>query len=201
MDRKPSLSDMKSEYGSLGHSRLSPLSMEKDVMSGNKLMSSDEGIPLPANKPKIWSLADTAACKTPPPNVTAGQTQWLGGQGYSQPLPASFASSQMYNRYSNLFNNPMPSSAPVHNPAALQTSPLQGSEVVNSSYSNASLSSCASAAMGSYHDSVNTDTPPQTPPTVNTNMYPNSNNNQMSSPDTSFRPIYKTQNSQYISGR
>ncbi|KAJ8665147.1 hypothetical protein QAD02_006809 [Eretmocerus hayati] len=25
------------------------------------------GIPIPATKPKIWSLADTAACKTPPP--------------------------------------------------------------------------------------------------------------------------------------
>lgn len=25
------------------------------------------GIPIPASKPKIWSLADTAACKTPPP--------------------------------------------------------------------------------------------------------------------------------------
>lgn len=31
--------------------------------------SSDCGIPLPASKPKIWSLADTAACKTPPPIV------------------------------------------------------------------------------------------------------------------------------------
>ena len=25
------------------------------------------GVPIPATKPKIWSLADTAACKTPPP--------------------------------------------------------------------------------------------------------------------------------------
>ncbi|XP_057333669.1 homeobox protein araucan-like isoform X1 [Microplitis mediator] len=26
------------------------------------------GVPIPATKPKIWSLADTAACKTPPPS-------------------------------------------------------------------------------------------------------------------------------------
>lgn len=29
--------------------------------------TSDCGVPIPATKPKIWSLADTAACKTPPP--------------------------------------------------------------------------------------------------------------------------------------
>lgn len=30
---------------------------------------SDCGVPIPASKPKIWSLADTAACKTPPPSM------------------------------------------------------------------------------------------------------------------------------------
>ena len=29
--------------------------------------SSKSGIPIPPSKPKIWSLADTAVCKTPPP--------------------------------------------------------------------------------------------------------------------------------------
>lgn len=32
-----------------------------------ELKTSDCGVPLPPSKPKIWSLADTAACKTPPP--------------------------------------------------------------------------------------------------------------------------------------
>uniref|UniRef100_A0A1A9V320 Homeobox domain-containing protein n=1 Tax=Glossina austeni TaxID=7395 RepID=A0A1A9V320_GLOAU len=32
----------------------------------------DCGIPLPASKPKIWSLADTVACKTPPPHGMYG---------------------------------------------------------------------------------------------------------------------------------
>ncbi|XP_067642627.1 LOW QUALITY PROTEIN: homeobox protein caupolican-like [Eurosta solidaginis] len=35
--------------------------------SKNLLRAADCGIPLPASKPKIWSLADTVACKTPPP--------------------------------------------------------------------------------------------------------------------------------------
>ena len=29
---------------------------------------SKEGIPLPPSKPKIWSMAEMAVCKTPPPN-------------------------------------------------------------------------------------------------------------------------------------
>jgi len=34
---------------------------------GMKPDCSGGGVPIPATKPKIWSLADTAACKTPPP--------------------------------------------------------------------------------------------------------------------------------------
>ena len=198
---------MKSDFGALG-GRLSPLSMSKDVMSTNKLMSAEEGIPLPANKPKIWSLADTAACKTPPPNVTAGQTQWLS-QGYSQPLPPSFTSNHpMYNRYSNLFPS-MPSSS-IHNPTVQQHQQQTSPGISHhqdpgvgippvTPYSN-TLSSCASAAMGGYNDSsVPADTPPQTPPNnvvYNNNNSSNNNNQQLSSPEpiTAFRPIYKTPN-------
>ncbi|CAD7002263.1 unnamed protein product [Ceratitis capitata] len=41
-------------------------------------LSRDCGVPIPASKPKIWSLADTVACKTPPPAQAAaymGQAQ------------------------------------------------------------------------------------------------------------------------------
>lgn len=41
---------------------------EMSLLPGSKNQSSSDcGIPIPATKPKIWSLADTAACKTPPP--------------------------------------------------------------------------------------------------------------------------------------
>ena len=41
--------------GHLGHSH-----HDKD--------DSKEGIPIPPSKPKIWSMAEMAVCKTPPPN-------------------------------------------------------------------------------------------------------------------------------------
>lgn len=62
-----------SPYGSASSLMYHPGSGIKDELSGNNnssisknQTSSDCGVPLPASKPKIWSLADTAACKTPP---------------------------------------------------------------------------------------------------------------------------------------
>ncbi|CAH1113079.1 unnamed protein product [Psylliodes chrysocephalus] len=49
----------------------------------SELKSSDCGVPLPPSKPKIWSLADTAACKTPPPPPAS--QQWLGSNGFALP--------------------------------------------------------------------------------------------------------------------
>ncbi|XP_053955151.1 homeobox protein araucan [Anastrepha ludens] len=49
-----------------------------DVSDSKNQLSRDCGVPIPATKPKIWSLADTVACKTPPPAQTAaymGQAQ------------------------------------------------------------------------------------------------------------------------------
>lgn len=55
---------------------------EMNLISGSKNQtSSDCGIPIPATKPKIWSLADTAACKTPPP-IHQHHGAWMtSGQG------------------------------------------------------------------------------------------------------------------------
>lgn len=47
------------------------MSQESKNVAGN-----DCGIPIPASKPKIWSLADTAACKTPPP-VHSNPGGWI----------------------------------------------------------------------------------------------------------------------------
>ena len=59
--------------------------------SDNGDSKSSAGIPIPPSKPKIWSLADTAVCKTPPPpNHSAqpghGQPPGMGnpGQHYGQ---------------------------------------------------------------------------------------------------------------------
>lgn len=50
----------------------------------SEMKNSDCGVPLPPSKPKIWSLADTAACKTPPPPPS--NQQWLGStNGFALP--------------------------------------------------------------------------------------------------------------------
>ncbi|KAG4066348.1 hypothetical protein HA402_000572 [Bradysia odoriphaga] len=70
----------------------------KEELSGSKNPpSSDCGVPIPATKPKIWSLADTAACKTPPPlqahhlhqqHGTTPSAAWMTG-GYHPHNPHS----------------------------------------------------------------------------------------------------------------
>lgn len=56
------------------------LKSEIDTISKNQT-GSDCGVPIPASKPKIWSLADTAACKTPPPHLHPNAGAW----GYQTP--------------------------------------------------------------------------------------------------------------------
>ncbi|XP_017091051.2 homeobox protein araucan isoform X1 [Drosophila bipectinata] len=44
----------------------------------------DCGVPIPATKPKIWSLADTVGCKTPPPAYMGHQGGHPGGMPLQQ---------------------------------------------------------------------------------------------------------------------
>lgn len=69
------------------------LKTEIDTISKNQT-GSDCGVPIPASKPKIWSLADTAACKTPPPHLHPNAGAW-GYQTTTHQLP-----SQQYNNHS-----------------------------------------------------------------------------------------------------
>ncbi|KAH8405409.1 hypothetical protein KR222_011391, partial [Zaprionus bogoriensis] len=48
-------------------------SAESEYALQKNQLSRDCGIPVPASKPKIWSVADTVACKTPPPTAYLGQ--------------------------------------------------------------------------------------------------------------------------------
>ncbi|XP_063698265.1 homeobox protein araucan-like [Culicoides brevitarsis] len=57
----------------------------KQEMDPKNQSGSDCGVPIPASKPKIWSLADTAACKTPPPSMHHHLNQHQ--QQQSQPNP------------------------------------------------------------------------------------------------------------------
>ncbi|XP_069946502.1 homeobox protein caupolican-like [Cherax quadricarinatus] len=100
-------------------------------------MQSDCAVSLPSAKPKIWSLADTAACKTPPPTGGLGGVPgsgWLAG-GTTFPLPPTIPPTQQQYPHSARFTHLMS----AVNPAQY---------------------------MAGYSDGVGTDTPPQTPPNV-----------------------------------
>lgn len=118
------------------------------IKEESKRGSSDCGVPIPASKPKIWSLADTAACKTPPPaaqpwpqhgynhghNERASNTD-NGSNGFALPAatPASSASTA-YGRYSGFPGGQYGGQHPCAHPAVFPD--------------------------------VQTDTPPQTPPNM-----------------------------------
>ncbi|XP_060656336.1 homeobox protein caupolican [Drosophila nasuta] len=76
-------------------------------------LSRDCGIPVPASKPKIWSVADTVACKTPPPTAYLGQNfyppagQQQQQQQQQQQLPADSPSSQLHTEQQQHHQHPM----------------------------------------------------------------------------------------------
>ncbi|XP_017071505.1 homeobox protein caupolican [Drosophila eugracilis] len=78
-----------------------------DFAAQKNPLSRDCGIPVPASKPKIWSVADTAACKTPPPTAA-----YLGQNFY----PPSSAEHQLHHHH----HHHQLSSAPPHHQQPLQ---------------------------------------------------------------------------------
>lgn len=72
------------------------------------LPQSDCAVSLPSAKPKIWSLADTAACKTPPPTGGPPGSGWLAG-GTTFPLPPTIPpAQQQYTRFNHLMTGVNP---------------------------------------------------------------------------------------------
>ncbi|XP_071537311.1 homeobox protein araucan-like isoform X1 [Panulirus ornatus] len=108
------------------------------VPKGEKVsLMSDCAVSTPTAKPKIWSLADTAACKTPPPTGCVGGAPgsgWLAG-GTTFPLPPTIPPTQQQYPHSARFTHLMSGVNPAQ-------------------------------YMAGYSDGVGTDTPPQTPPNV-----------------------------------
>lgn len=104
-------------------------------------VKSDCGVPIPATKPKIWSLADTAACKTPPPSTQMSAQPWLPAAN-NFALPAAIspsAAAAPYSRYGGLLSGGYSGAPGGH-------------------------SACSVGASG--FPEVQTDTPPQTPPNM-----------------------------------
>jgi len=73
------------------HSHLNHMGLH----DSNNDSKSSAGIPIPPSKPKIWSLADTAVCKTPPPSAGGGAVG-PGGGGQSHHTPVSHQQQQAH---------------------------------------------------------------------------------------------------------
>ncbi|KPI96231.1 Homeobox protein araucan [Papilio xuthus] len=115
------------------------------IKEESKRGPSDCGVPIPASKPKIWSLADTAACKTPPPAAQPWPQHAYGpvperaapvdgsANGFALPATAASPAGGAYGRYGG-FPTGQYGQHPCVHPAAFPD--------------------------------VQTDTPPQTPPNM-----------------------------------
>ncbi|XP_046413869.1 homeobox protein araucan isoform X2 [Neodiprion virginianus] len=166
--------------GYVGDEHLKDEGIKSDCSAG--------GVPIPATKPKIWSLADTAACKTPPPPSHPHHQQYLHHQQHyaQQQHPGHLAASQGHHHSQQpwlggggggLTSFALPSSASM-SPSAAATAPYSsaaaryggflssssGGQLHYNPNSSGSSSNASSAAAG--FPEVGTDTPPQTPPNM-----------------------------------
>ncbi|CAG0883351.1 unnamed protein product [Cyprideis torosa] len=124
----------------------------KDV---NKMSPGDDG------KPKIWSLADTAACKTPPPHGIPFQGNPAAGPpGWCVP-PRSYP----YPPYSGIFNTSDSRFPSAIVPPSAASLPPQSDGV----------------PLPPFQEPLPTDTPPQTPPSLKPSSNPSQGNFNYSS--------------------
>ncbi|KAH8368765.1 hypothetical protein KR084_011057, partial [Drosophila pseudotakahashii] len=167
-----------------------------DFAAQKNPLSRDCGIPVPASKPKIWSVADTAACKTPPPTAA-----YLGQNFYP---PSSAAEQQYHQSQQQHHPHPHPHPHPHHSmelgsPLSMMSSYAGGSPYsrIPTAYTEAMgmhlpSSSSSSSSSGKVpppstththpinhihpaapqrvgFPEIQPDTPPQTPPTMKLN--------------------------------
>ncbi|XP_018803858.1 PREDICTED: homeobox protein araucan [Bactrocera latifrons] len=112
-------------------------------------LSRDCGVPIPASKPKIWSLADTVACKTPPPAQAAaymGQTQQQQHQHQQQlqhPMQQAHMNSSGVGNHMGLSQQqqqqqlpppPPPHQQQMQQPSALGAPPPPATHMMMSNY-------------------------------------------------------------------
>jgi hypothetical protein len=165
------------------------LGLHHDTQGANDSKSS-AGIPIPPSKPKIWSLADTAVCKTPPPPSSTGssgsQHSGLHGhQGYQQ-SSSQPPHSQSY-LHSGIGSAAAASAAWNHNfsqfvdPAMMRLRhhgnmlgmgymglppPVSQQSFTSPALSAAAAHAVASPSLNSDGVQSSNDTPPHTPPTL-----------------------------------
>lgn len=144
------------------HSMLGGGGLKEEM--GKNGSPSDCGVPIPATKPKIWSLADTAACKTPPPPPSSQQQQ----QQQQQPwlMPSTGCGNMSMNMTMNSFA--LPSAAMSPSAAAAAPYSRYGG-LLSGPYGGGGgngVAACSASVGASGFPEVQTDTPPQTPPNM-----------------------------------
>ncbi|XP_031634560.1 homeobox protein araucan isoform X2 [Contarinia nasturtii] len=108
--------------------------IKEEMVPGSKNQtSSDCGIPLPASKPKIWSLAATAASKTPPPIVQSQHGAWINPYHHSHTHPHS--SHNPHSHQSGDLSSMMMGNSPT-NPIGNTVLQVSGSNTIQSSTSH-----------------------------------------------------------------
>ncbi|CAB4067952.1 Iroquois-class homeodomain protein IRX-3,Iroquois-class homeodomain protein irx-4-A,Iroquois-class homeodomain protein irx-5,Iroquois-class homeodomain protein IRX-4,Iroquois-class homeodomain protein IRX-5,Iroquois-class homeodomain protein IRX-6,Iroquois-class homeodomain protein irx-4,Iroquois-class homeodomain protein IRX-1,Iroquois-class homeodomain protein irx-1-B,Iroquois-class homeodomain protein irx-3,Iroquois-class homeodomain protein IRX-2,Iroquois-class homeodomain protein irx-2,Iroquois-class len=115
------------------------------------------GIPLPPTKPKIWSLADTAVCKTPPPPSAVGPAAAVaaGLMGWNSPY-SHHPVRPMSAFRSGVFGLPRPD---FFNSSHMSSMGIGGLGPAGGAPASSSSSS-------SNQDPSSADTPPHTPPNI-----------------------------------
>lgn len=108
--------------------------------------TSDCGVPIPASKPKIWSLADTAACKTPPPAAQPWPQHAYGPPERAAPSDGSANGFAL--------------------PATAAASPASGSYGRYGGFAGGQYGGQHPCVHPASFPDVQTDTPPQTPPNM-----------------------------------
>lgn len=100
--QNPMLSTIGGPYGNIQHHHHN-LKSEMENIAKNQ-GEGECGVPIPASKPKIWSLADTAACKTPPhPNPWSYPTdQSYGHVPMANPIPPHSHLAQHHHQNQNI---------------------------------------------------------------------------------------------------
>ena len=165
----------------------------QDSSAGGDSKSS-AGIPIPPSKPKIWSLADTAVCKTPPPsNPTSNPNPGGGGHQpqhqYQQPSQPPHSQSYLHSAAASGLGSSWagPNFSQFVDPAMMR---LRTGNMLGMGYmglappppvSQQSFSPLTAASAGSHGVSPglnsdglqsNNDTPPHTPPTLKNSSGP-----------------------------
>ncbi|XP_069701194.1 homeobox protein araucan isoform X2 [Periplaneta americana] len=142
----------------------------KDEM-GKSGPPSDCGVPIPATKPKIWSLADTAACKTPPPPPGSQQQQpWLMPSGGCGGAPMNMGVNMGVNGFalpSAAMSPSAAAAAPYSRYGGLLSGPYGGGGGMGGHGGGGNgVGACSASVGASGFPEVQTDTPPQTPPNM-----------------------------------